>query len=205
MYVVGITGGIGSGKTTVSNLFAELGVTVIDADIVAREVVEPGQPAMQQIAKEYGDAVVLPDGHLNRAAMREIVFADPSKRARLEEITHPAIRARMMEQLTTATSDYAIMVLPLLVDTGHWEMIDRVLVVDVDEHTQLERVMNRDHLPEHQVNAILDAQVSREERLAAADDIILNSHDIDHLQKEVAHLHAIYMVEAAQCTDEVPA
>ena len=206
MFVVGITGGIGSGKTTVSDLFAELGVKIIDADVSARTIVEPGQPALEEIASTFGSDVIQADGHLNRPALREIVFADPKKRLQLEAITHPAIRKDMLEQLKQCQDDYAILVLPLLIDTGQWEMmIDRVLVVDIDEHTQLERVMERDQLSEEQVNQIFDAQISREERLAAADDIIINNHGLDHLRQEVAHYHGVYSVMATEGTDAVPA
>ncbi|EDY85670.1 dephospho-CoA kinase [gamma proteobacterium HTCC5015] len=205
MYVIGITGGIGSGKTTVANLFDELGIPVIDADIASRKIVEPGQPTLSRIVAKFGEQVLDADGHLDRAALRDIVFSAPEKRLELEAITHPAIRQHMMEELKQCESEYALMVIPLLIDTGHWEMIDRVLVVDVDEHSQLERVMQRDSLSEEQVRNIFDAQISREERLAAADDIIQNNHGLDHLRKEVAHLHGLYSVYAAEYADEVNA
>ncbi|MGM0563616.1 MAG: dephospho-CoA kinase [Pseudomonadota bacterium] len=205
MYVVGITGGIGSGKTTVADLFADLGTPVIDADQASRTIVEPGQPALSQIVDVFGRHILRNDGHLDRPALRDIVFSAPEKRQQLEAITHPAIRQHMMQQLRQSQGPYALMVIPLLIDTGHWEMIDRVLVVDVDEHNQLERVMQRDGLSEEQVRNIFDAQISREERLAAADDIILNAHDMDHLRQEVAHLHALYSVYGSDYKDEVNA
>lgn len=205
MYVIGITGGIGSGKTTVANLFGELGIAVIDADAAARTIVEPGQPALEKIATQFGHQVINKDGHLDRAALRDIVFSAPQKRLDLEAITHPAIRRQMMNELQQCDSEYALMVIPLLVDTGHWEMIDRVLVVDVDEHSQLERVMQRDSLTEEQVRNVFDAQISRDERLASADDIIQNHHGLDHLRQEVARLHAHYSLYAAEYADEVNA
>lgn len=205
MYVVGITGGIGSGKTTVSSLFADLGVTIIDADIASRTIVEPGQPALTEIQQCFGSEIINQDGSLNRAALRDIVFADPAQREKLEAITHPAIRRHMLAELNQCNDPYAILVLPLLIDTGQWEMmIDRVLVVDIDEHTQLERVMQRDGLSEQQVNQIFDAQISREERLSAADDIIINNHGLEHLRQEVAHYHGIYSITATEGEEAIP-
>lgn len=205
MFVVGITGGIGSGKTTVSNLFADLGVTVIDADVSARSIVEPGQAALTEIEQTFGKGVIQADGCLNRHALRDIVFADTGKRLQLEAITHPAIRQNMLAQLNQCDDPYAILVLPLLVDTGQWEMmIDRVLVVDIDEQSQRQRVMQRDNLSTEQVNQILDAQVSRVERLGAADDILLNNHGIEHLQEKVAHYHGVYSLMATEGADAVP-
>lgn len=206
MFVVGITGGIGSGKTTVSNLFADLGVTVIDADVSARSIVEPGQAALAEIEQAFGKDVIQADGYLNRHKLRDIVFADTDKRLQLEAITHPAIRQNMLAQLNDCDDAYAVLVLPLLVDTGQWEMmIDRVLVVDIDEQSQRERVMQRDNLSAEQVNQILDAQVSRVERLGAADDILLNTHGLEHLQEKVAHYHGVYSLMATEGADAVPA
>jgi dephospho-CoA kinase len=206
MFVVGITGGIGSGKTTVSDLFSDLGVKVIDADISARSIVEPGQTALTEIEQVFGDSVIQADGCLDRHKLREIIFADTGKRLQLEAITHPAIRQNMLAQLNTCDDPYAILVLPLLVDTGQWEMmIDRILVVDIDEQTQRQRVMQRDNLSVEQVNQILDAQVSRIERLGAADDILLNNHGLEHLQEKVAHYHGVYSLMATEGSDAVPA
>lgn len=205
MFVVGITGGIGSGKTTVSNLFADLGVTVIDADVSARSIVEPGQAALAEIEQVFGKEVIQADGCLDRHALRDIVFANTDKRLQLETITHPAIRQNMLAQLNDCDDPYAILVLPLLVDTGQWEMmIDRVLVVDIDEQSQRQRVMQRDNLSAEQVNQILDAQVSRVERLGAADDILLNNHGIEHLEEKVAHYHGVYSLMATEGADAVP-
>jgi dephospho-CoA kinase len=206
MFVVGITGGIGSGKTTVSDLFSDLGVKVIDADISARSIVEPGQTALTEIEQVFGNSIIQADGCLDRHKLRDIVFADTGKRLQLEAITHPAIRQNMLAQLNTCDDPYAILVLPLLVDTGQWEMmIDRILVVDIDEQTQRQRVMQRDNLSVEQVNQILDAQVSRIERLGAADDILLNNHGLEHLQEKVAHYHGVYSLMATEGSDAVPA
>ena len=206
MFVVGITGGIGSGKTTVSTLFADLGVTVIDADVSARSIVEPGQAALAEIEQVFGTEVIQADGCLDRHKLRDIVFANADKRLQLETITHPAIRQNMLAQLNACDDPYAILVLPLLVDTGQWEMmLDRVLVVDIDEQTQRQRVMQRDNLSVEQVNQILDAQVSRIERLGAADDILLNNHGLEHLQEKVAHYHGVYSLMATEGSDAVPA
>ena len=206
MFVVGITGGIGSGKTTVSDLFSDLGVKVIDADVSARSIVEPGQTALTEIEQVFGGSVIQADGCLDRHKLRDIVFTDTGKRLQLEAITHPAIRQNMLAQLNTCDDPYAILVLPLLVDTGQWEMmIDRILVVDIDEQTQRQRVMQRDNLSVEQVNQILDAQVSRIERLGAADDILLNNHGLEHLQEKVAHYHGVYSLMATEGSDAVPA
>jgi dephospho-CoA kinase len=206
MFVVGITGGIGSGKTTVSDLFSDLGVKVIDADVSARSIVEPGQTALTEIEQVFGNSIIQADGCLDRHKLRDIVFADTGKRLQLEAITHPAIRQNMLAQLNTCDDPYAILVLPLLVDTGQWEMmIDRILVVDIDEQTQRQRVMQRDNLSVEQVNQILDAQVSRIERLGAADDILLNNHGLEHLQEKVAHYHGVYSLMATEGSDAVPA
>lgn len=206
MFVVGITGGIGSGKTTVANLFADLGVKVIDADMSARSIVEPGQAALAEIERVFGKTVLQADGCLDRHQLRDIVFADTDKRRQLEAITHPAIRQHMLAQLNNCDDPYAILVIPLLVDTGQWEMmIDRVLVVDIDEQSQRQRVMQRDSLTAEQVNQIFDAQVSRVERLSAADDILLNSHGMEHLQEKVAHYHGVYSLMATEGADAVPA
>ena len=167
---------------------------------------EPGQTALKEIEQVFGKDVIQADGCLNRHALRDIVFADADKRLQLEAITHPAIRQNMLAQLNQCDEPYAILVLPLLVDTGQWEMmIDRVLVVDIDEQSQRQRVMQRDNLSIEQVNQILDAQVSRVERLGAADDILLNNNGIEHLQEKVAHYHGVYSLMATEGADAVPA
>lgn len=192
IYRVGLTGGIASGKTTVARLFEALGVPVIDTDVLAREVVAPGQPALGQIAARFGKGVLLPDGSLDRAALRSIVFADPAARADLEQITHPAIRALLEERSAAMGGDYQILVIPLLVETARRTPVDRVLVVDAPEELQIRRLQARDGSTMEQAKQVLAAQVSREARLAAADDVILNDGDIVALRDRVEELHFRY-------------
>jgi dephospho-CoA kinase len=196
--VVGLTGGIGSGKTTVANRFAELGVALIDADLIAHELTGPEGAAMPAIAQAFGPGVVASDGRLDRAAMRTQAFADPGARKRLEAILHPMIRTESERQLAAAASPYAILVVPLLVEGGRpRERAQRVLVVDCRPETQIERVMRRNGLPREQVLAILAAQASREQRLAAADDVIDNDGPPEGLAERVRALHERYLELAA--------
>lgn len=193
MFVVGLTGGIGSGKTAVSHRFEKLGVTVVDADVVAREVVEPGMPALEHIRKRFGDAVMQADGQLDRAALRRRVFAEPDARAWLEALLHPLIGERTQEQLRQAPGPYVVLVSPLLVESGRTNICQRVLVVDVPESLQRERTMRRDANRAEEVERIMAAQATREERLAAADDVIDNSGDESALDAQVATLHQRYL------------
>lgn len=193
MFVVGITGGIGSGKTAVSDSFAELGIKVVDADVASRVVVEPGRPALDAIRKHFGDAVIQADGALDRAAMRQRVFADEADRRWLEALLHPMIAEEIRSGLTSATSPYAILVSPLLFEAGQVEMVNRVLVVDVPEELQLQRTAARDGNSEEQVRAIMRAQTDRETRRGRADDIIVNDGTLKDLKAEVARLHATYL------------
>lgn len=197
-FVVGLTGGIGSGKSAVSERFEQLGIRVVDADIASRAVVEPGRPALKAIEEHFGAEVICADGTLNRAALRKLVFEDEFERRWLEQLTHPLINAYMAEELAAATSPYAILAHPILVETGRTDGCDRILVVDVPEELQVSRTMARDDNPETQVRAIMAAQASREERLAAADDVIVNDQGLDHLDAEVARLHALYLELAAE-------
>lgn len=193
-YVVGITGGIGSGKSTVARLFAERGVTVIDTDEIAHVLTGPGGAAMPAIRERFGDGVVAPSGALDRAAMRQLVFAVPAHRQSLEAILHPRIRAEADRQVAAASSPYVLLAIPLLVETGGYrDRLQRVLVVDCDEATQVERVMARNGLSEHEVRRILDAQASRAERLAVADDVVVNEGALTALDAQVALLHARYL------------
>lgn len=192
--VVGLTGGIGSGKTTVANHFAELGVTLVDTDLIAHQLTGPGGMAMPAIQAAFGASVIAADGRLDRAAMRQLAFSDPAARRRLEAILHPLIRQESERQLGLATSPYAILVVPLLVEGGKpRERAQRVLVVDCRPQTQIERVMKRNSLPREQVEAILAAQASREQRLAAADDLIDNDGAPDTLAQRVRALHERYL------------
>ncbi len=193
MLSIGLTGGIGSGKSTVSTLFAELGVPVIDADVAAREVVEPGEPALKEIATRFGEEILNPNGTLKRTSLRERVFADPQARKALEAILHPRIRSRMAEQLAALEAPYAILAIPLLVESGGSYELDRVLVVDLPEEEQIKRVCRRDGITPEQAEAILQAQCSRSERLAIANDVIENSGDLAALKAQVLTLHRKYL------------
>jgi dephospho-CoA kinase len=196
-YVVGLTGGIGSGKSAVADLFAARDVAVIDTDAIAHELTAAGGAAMPAIRAEFGDRVVDADGALDRAAMRAIVFADPPARKRLEAILHPLIRAEGERRIAAATSPYVILMVPLLVESGSYrERVNRVAVVDCREETQIARVMNRSGLAREEVERILAAQATRAERLAAADDIIDNDGDIAALPPRIGHLHGEYLALA---------
>ena len=189
---VGLTGGIASGKTTVSNLFARLGVTIIDTDVIAREVVAPGTPLLAQVERDFGPGLIGPDGQLQRRKLRERVFADADARGRLEALLHPAIRAEVARQSAAALGRYHILVIPLLVEGQGRLAVDKVLVVDCPEDLQIRRLQARDGSSEAEARAILAAQTSRAMRLAAADDVIVNDGDANHLEAAVASLHKKY-------------
>ncbi len=189
---IGLTGGIASGKTTVANLFAELGAAIIDTDVIAREVVAPGQPALEEIATAFGDEVLQADGSLDRGALRARIFASVEDRRRLEAITHPRIRAETLRQASEAGGPYQLIVVPLLVESPLRDSVDRILVVDCPEETQIERLMARDADSEAQARRILAAQASRSERLAIADDVVRNDGSLEDTRRQVAALHEIY-------------
>lgn len=195
---VALTGGIASGKTTVANLFAAHGVPLVDSDLIAREVVEPGQPALAAVADAFGPDVLGPDGRLDRRRLRDIIFSDPTARARLEAILHPAIRAEMERQSAAAAEagPYQVLVIPLLAEGGRRDRADRVLVVDVPEALQVERLMARDTVSREQAQASLQAQASRAARLAIADDVVTNTGRIEDLREQVARLHERYVALA---------
>ncbi len=198
-FVVGLTGGIGSGKSAVGDLFAAQGVAVIDTDAIAHELTAPDGAAMRSIRSEFGDAVATPEGALDRAAMRAIVFADPSARKRLEAILHPMIRIESERRLAAAAPPYAILMVPLLVESGDYrKRVDRVAVVDCSEATQIERVMRRNGLARAEIERILAAQASRAERLAAADDVIDNDGALAELAPRIERLHASYLASATR-------
>ncbi len=189
---IGLTGGIASGKSTVAELFSGLGVPVIDTDIIAREVVLPGQPALAEIRDAFGDAV-FEDGVLNRAAMRQQIFADNDARRRLEAILHPRIRQETIRQANASGGDYQLIVVPLLTESPLRDYVDRILVVDCDEETQIERLLARDAETEDQARRILATQASRDERLAIADDVIHNDTSIEATSSQVSALHDTYL------------
>jgi dephospho-CoA kinase len=194
---IGLTGGIASGKTMVADFFSELGVPVIDTDVIARQVVEPGTTALDEIRGSFGDAVMQEDGSLNRKALREIVFADTAKREQLEAILHPRIREEMMRQVTAVTEPYMIVVVPLLVESPMSALMDRVLVVDCSEETQLRRLLLRDGENVVTAQRIIDAQASRAERLSIADDVINNDGDPAKAREQALELHQSYLALAA--------
>lgn len=192
-WVVGLTGGIGSGKSAASDWFAEQGIAVVDADIVAREVVAAGQPALQQIVQRFGQAMLLPGGELNRRALREHVFADPAARQALEQITHPLIRQSIVEQLLAATTPYALLVSPLLFESQQDQLVNRTLLIDAPETLQLQRAMQRDDHDEQHIRRIMAAQWSREQRRQRADDIVCNDGTVQHLYTQLIPLHQRYL------------
>jgi len=189
---IGLTGGIASGKSRVAGLFAARGVPVIDTDQIAREVVEPGQPALAELFQTFGDSILQPDGRLDRRALRERVFADPAARRRLEALLHPRILAELERRSAAAGGPYQVLVIPLLVEGGRRTEVDRVLVVDCPEDTQLARLLARDGETEAGAQAILAAQASRAVRLAAADDVIVNDGTLAELEAAVTALDARY-------------
>ncbi len=197
-FIVGLTGGIGSGKTTVANLFAALGIALVDADIVAREVVAPGQPALAAIASHFGQQVLTADGQLDRAALRSLVFSDASAKAWLNQLLHPQIRQQLLQQLQQAQSPYVLLVAPLLIENGLTAVVDQVLVVDVDPDLQLQRTVQRDHVSPDQVAAIMASQCQRSIRLQSADQIISNETDVAALTDKIAILHQLYLDMAAE-------
>ena len=194
---VALTGGIASGKSTVADLFAALDVPVIDTDVIAREVVAPGRPALAQVAEAFGADVLDPDGSLDRKRMRERIFADADARRRLEAILHPAIRAEMERQSQAAGGPYQVLVIPLLAEGGRRDHVDRVLLVDVPEELQIQRVMWRDGVSHDEAQASLNAQATRAQRLAMADDVLRNTGRVDDLREQVAKLHQQFLRLAA--------
>ena len=197
MLRIGLTGGIGSGKSTAAELFAALGVPVIDADVIARELVEPGQPALAEIVAAFGADVVDVQGRLDRRSLRARVFADPAERRRLEAILHPRIHAEMARRTAARSAPYVLLVIPLLFEADQRDLVDRVLVVDVSPEVQRLRVGGRDGLTAEQVDAMLAAQWDRRRRLDQADDVIDNNGDLDALQHQVNDLHRRYLASAA--------
>ena len=204
MYVVAITGGIGSGKTTIANQFAALGIEVIDADLIAREVVEPGTPALTAIANHFGPGILDEQGRLDRRVLRERIFSEPAAKHWLNALLHPLIRSEMLRQCAAASSPYCLLVVPLLVENRLMNLADRVLVIDVDEATQIERTCRRDGVSRAQAEAILAAQASRAERLAVADDVLDNqSGTSETIRARILALHETYLAFATQQARQV--
>jgi len=196
MLRVGLTGGIGSGKSTVAARFAALGVPIIDADLLAHELTRPGQPALAEIESAFGGAVLSPAGELDRGALRQRVFANTGARKRLEAILHPRIRTRMLERLAEIRGPYAVLVVPLLFEADQQDLADRVLVVDLPEPLQIERVQSRSGLDVATIRSIMASQTDRSTRLARADDVIDNSADTAALEPQIANMHRQYLALA---------
>lgn len=190
MLKVGLTGGIGSGKSTVAKSLIAKGITVVDADQIAREVVEPGEVALQEIVEAFGEQILHDDGTLNRAALKQVIFSDPKAKKQLESILHPRIRQRILSRVNEATDTaYVVADIPLLVESHYPDHFDRVIVVDCPVEQQLSRVLERDHLNEVQIKAIINSQASREQRLAVATDVLDNSGTLESLKMQIDKLH----------------
>lgn len=194
--VVGITGGIGSGKSAVTRCFEQRGITVVDADVVARLIVEPGTPALAAIVDHFGAAILQADGALDRAALRSKVFSDDNERRWLEQLTHPLIGQEILDQINASRSPYTILSSPLLLDTGQKDLVECVVVVDAPEALQLQRTVQRDSNDEAQVRRIMAAQMSRTERLERADIVIDNSSSLDELDRQIEELHKEFLLRA---------
>lgn len=192
-WILGLTGGIGSGKSAVAQHFVDLGVHLVDADHAARWVVEPGRPALDRIVEHFGGDVLQADGQLDRSALRARIFADSDERRWLEALLHPLIGQEIMAYLARAESPYAILVSPLLIESGQHRLTQRVLLVDAPEQLQIQRTIARDQSSAEQVQAILKAQASRSERLQHAHDVLVNDRDLHWLQAEVERLHNFYL------------
>jgi len=198
MLIIGLTGGIGSGKSAVSKLFIELGVPVIDTDLISRQVVEPGQPALQQICQTFGNEILSANGELDRAKLKNIVFVEPTKRKQLEAILHPIIKDEMLRQASLLNTAYCIFAIPLLIEANQTYLVDRTLVVDAPDELRRQRIKQRDQLDDQQINKIFAAQLSRQTRLDHADDIIHNDLGLDQLRTQVIDLNRRYTEIAKQ-------
>lgn len=192
-FIVGLTGGIGSGKSAVSDLFEKKGISVVDADLVSRQVVEPGTPALAQIAEHFGPDILDQEGKLIRSKLRNIIFADAQEKSWLEHLLHPIMNKKIRQQLTDAQSQYAILSSPLLLETHQYKLTDRILVVDASEELQMQRAMRRDNNNPDLIKAIMNSQISRQERCARANDIIQNHGEIEELHTQVEKYHQLYL------------
>ncbi len=193
MYVVGLTGGIGSGKTVASDYLALLGITVVDADVIARDIVATGQPALRAIAQHFGSDILCADGSLNRSALRNIVFNQPTERKVLEAITHPAIRQDIQQRIIASTSPYTLLVSPLLFESGQHQFTQRTLVIDASEDLQRQRASTRDSVSAEQINSIMAAQLTRQERNERANDIVINHGDLQDFYQQLDVVHQQYL------------
>lgn len=192
-WFLGITGGIGSGKTTVANLFSAYNINIIDADHISRVIVAPDKQALTKIVEHFGQTILSTNKQLDRAKLRDIIFHDSQQRYWLEQLLHPLITQEIIEQQKKATSPYAILVSPLLFESNQHLLVDRILVVDTPESLQMTRASQRDKVPQEQIKTIIRSQLSRTERLIRADDVIINDQDLSHLQNNVKRLHEFYL------------
>ena len=193
MFIVGLTGGIGSGKSVVSTKFLSLQINVNDADIASRKIVEPGQPALVEIENHFGSDILTKEGFLNRGKLREVIFSDPKEKKWLESILHPKIREYLVQEIKGSSSPYSILVSPLLLETNQYQLCSRILLVDVPRGIQVKRTVLRDKVPESQVEKIILSQMDREERLEKADDVLLNTGTVLELEEQVLELHKKYL------------
>ena len=197
-YVVGLTGGIGSGKSAAAQIFRTCGVEVIDADSLAREVVEPGQPALSDIAAYFGSELLTAEGHLDRAALRKVVFSNPEQKSWLENLLHPLIAELLQRRLNATKSPYAILESPLLLETEQYKLVDRVIVIDVNEEIQIDRSVRRDGSDETVIRSIIASQVDRAKRIQHADDLVSNEEGLEQLREKVEALHSKYLGMVAE-------
>ena len=193
MLIIGLTGGIGSGKSVASDKFKSLGITIVDADVASRTVVEPGKPALKEIEDHFGSGIITAEGKLDRNNLREIIATDPEERKWLESVLHPKIGEQITKEISESTSVYTLFVAPLLLETNSQEMCSRVVVVDVPKEVQIQRTAKRDKVSPNQVEQMVAAQMEREKRLEKADDVLLNSGTIEDLEKQVEELHKKYI------------
>jgi len=193
MLIIGLTGGIGSGKSVASDKFKSLGITIVDADVASRTVVEPGKPALKEIEDHFGSGIITAEGKLDRNNLREIIATDPEERKWLESVLHPKIGEQITKEISESTSVYTLFVAPLLLETNSQEMCSRVVVVDVPKDVQIRRTAKRDKVSPNQVEQMVAAQMEREKRLEKADDVLLNSGTIEDLEKQVEELHKKYI------------
>ena len=194
--IIGLTGGIGSGKTAVSDIFEELGIGIVDADLASRIVVEKGRPSLEEIAKHFGQGILTEAGELDRAKLREIIFNSDEEKNWLESLLHPVIAKQIQDELKASSSPYTILVSPLLLETNQKDFCNKVLVVDVPVETQIERTLKRDDVSLEQVQSIIKAQISRDKRLELADEVIVNDKSLEDLQLAVSKLHQQFILES---------
>lgn len=198
-YIVGLTGGIGSGKTTASDEFQRLGIDVVDADVIAREVVAPNSEGLNAITQRFGQSILLDDGNLNRAKLREIIFTNEKEKLWLNTLLHPLIRKNILAQIEQSTSPYCVLSAPLLFENNLQSLVNRSLVIDIDEASQIKRTADRDNVTEAQVKSIIQSQIARDKRLALAQDVVKNSNiSVEELIKEIHTLHKAYLQQAKE-------